>query len=74
MVNRIGRICNLPNNIYQLLWKKKLDEVDIERARLVEIIKQKYIVKELKTKKIMKNYDPNTQENEVDDWTLNDMS
>ncbi len=54
--------------------EKKLDEVDIERARLVEIIKQKYIVKELKTKKIMKNYDPNTQENEVDDWTLNDMS
>ena len=28
--------------------EKKLDEVDIERARLVEIIKQKYIVKELK--------------------------
>ena len=31
-----------------LVMEKKLDEVDIERARLVEIIKQKYIVKELK--------------------------
>jgi hypothetical protein len=30
------------------IMEKKLDEVDIERARLVEIIKQKYIVKELK--------------------------
>jgi hypothetical protein len=28
----------------------KLDEVDIERARLVAIIKEKYRVKELKTK------------------------
>jgi hypothetical protein len=27
---------------------KVLDEVDIERARLVAIIKEKYIVKELK--------------------------
>ena len=27
---------------------QKKDEVDLERARLVEIIKQKYIVKELK--------------------------
>ena len=31
--------------------EKKLDEVDIERARLVAIIKEKYRVKELKIKK-----------------------
>jgi hypothetical protein len=29
--------------------EKKLDEVDIERTRLVAIIKEKYRVKELKT-------------------------
>ena len=31
--------------------EKKLNEVDIERARLVTIIKEKYRVKELKIKK-----------------------
>ena len=30
--------------------EKVVDEVDIERARLVAIIKEKYIVKELKLK------------------------
>jgi hypothetical protein len=40
--------------------EKKLDEVDIERARLVEIIKQKYIVKELKLKQL-KNEKPRTK-------------
>ena len=32
--------------------EKVLDEVDIERARLVTIIKEKYVVKELKTKQL----------------------
>lgn len=31
--------------------KKSLDEVDIERIRLIAIIKEKYRVKELKIKK-----------------------
>ena len=31
--------------------EKKLDEVDIERTRLVAIIKEKYKVKQLKIKK-----------------------
>jgi hypothetical protein len=32
--------------------EKVLEEVDIVRARLVAIIKEKYVVKELKTKQL----------------------
>lgn len=42
--------------------EKKLDEVDIDRARLVAIIKEKYRVKELKLKKDEKRR-PKTKRN-----------
>jgi hypothetical protein len=56
-----------------------MDAVDIERAKLVAIVQEKYRVKELKKrKKKMKSNDPKPQEDDQQfddfDWTENDMS